>query len=52
MGGGGAQRRRHGGQVRTLRIAEVVRQDVTIGDGGIVNFRCRLAISFKFESGE
>jgi dodecin len=36
--------------VRDLRIAEVVRQDVTIGDGGVVNFRVRLAISFKYES--
>ena len=36
--------------VRDLRVAEVVRQDVTIGDGGVVNFRVRLAISFKFES--
>src|SRR6187399_909118 len=35
--------------VRDLRIAEVVRQDVTIGDGGVVNFRARLAISFKYE---
>jgi flavin-binding protein dodecin len=32
--------------VRDLRIAEVVRQDVTIADGGVVNFRVRLAISF------
>jgi flavin-binding protein dodecin len=38
--------------VRDLRIAEVVRQDVTIGDGGVVNFRVRLAISFKYEAGE
>jgi flavin-binding protein dodecin len=38
--------------VRDLRIAEVVRQDVTIGDGGIVNYRVRLAISFKFESSD
>jgi flavin-binding protein dodecin len=38
--------------VRDLRIAEVVRQDVTVGDGGIVNFRVRLGISFKYESGE
>ena len=36
--------------VRGLRITEVVRQDVTIGDGGVVNFRVRLAISFKYES--
>ncbi len=38
--------------VRDLRVAEVVRQDVTIADGGIVNYRVRLAISFKYESGE
>ena len=38
--------------VRDLRVAEVVRQDVTIGDGGVVNFRVRLAISFKFEGRE
>ena len=38
--------------VRDLRVAEVVRQDVTIEDGGIVNYRIRLAISFKYDSGE
>ncbi|MGE5617420.1 MAG: dodecin family protein [Candidatus Woesearchaeota archaeon] len=38
--------------VRDLRIAEVIRQDVTIGDGGVVNFRVRLGISFKYEGGE
>jgi flavin-binding protein dodecin len=38
--------------VRDLRIAEVVRQDVTIADGSVVNFRVRLAISFKYESGD
>jgi flavin-binding protein dodecin len=38
--------------VRDLRIAEVVRQDVTIQEGGVKNFRVRLAISFKYESGE
>jgi flavin-binding protein dodecin len=38
--------------VRDLRIAEVVRQDVTIADGGIVNFRVRLGISFKYDSGD
>jgi dodecin len=38
--------------VRDLRVAEVVRQDVTIGDGALVNFRVRLAISFKYESSE
>ena len=38
--------------VRDLRVAEVVRQDVTIGDGGVVNYRVRLAISFKYDTGE
>ena len=38
--------------VRDLRIAEVVRQDVTIADGGVANIRVRLAISFKYESSE
>jgi dodecin len=38
--------------VRDLRVAEVIRQDVTIQDGGVVNYRVRLGISFKYESGE
>ena len=36
--------------VRDLRIAEVMRQDVTIENGGVTNFRVRLAMSFKYES--
>jgi dodecin len=38
--------------VRDLRVAEVVRQDVTIQDGGLVSFRVRLGISFKYDSGD
>ena len=38
--------------VRDLRVAEVVRQDVTIENGGVVNFRVRLAISFKYDGGD
>ncbi|MBI5107021.1 MAG: dodecin domain-containing protein [Solirubrobacterales bacterium] len=38
--------------VRDLRIAEVVREDVTIEDGRITSFRVRLDISFKYESGD
>jgi dodecin len=38
--------------VRDLRVAEVLRQDVTIQDGSIVNYRVRLGISFKYESGD
>lgn len=36
--------------VRDLRIAEVLRQDVTIENGAIKNYRVRLAISFKYET--
>ncbi len=38
--------------VRDLRVAEVVRQDLTIESGKVTGFRVRLAISFKYESGE
>jgi flavin-binding protein dodecin len=38
--------------VRDLRVAEVVRQDVTIENGGVKGYRVRLAISFKYESGD
>ena len=36
--------------VRDLRVAEVVREDVTIENGTVSSFRVRLNISFKFES--
>jgi flavin-binding protein dodecin len=35
-----------------LRIAEVVKQDVTLEDGKITSFRVRLNISFKFRVGD
>ena len=38
--------------VRDLRIAEVVRQDVTIENGSISSYRVRLGISFKYESND
>jgi flavin-binding protein dodecin len=38
--------------VRELRVAEVVRQDLTIQDGAVVNFRVRLGISFKYDRGK
>ncbi len=41
-----------GKTVRDLRVAEVVRQDVAIDDGGAVTFRVRLDLSFKYDSGE
>ena len=41
-----------GKSVRDLRVAEVLRQDVTIENGAITGYRVRLAISFKYESGD
>lgn len=41
-----------GKSVRDLRIAEVLRQDVSIENGAVTNFRVRLAISFKYEAGD
>lgn len=38
--------------VRDIRIAELVRSDVVVEDGHVTGFRVRLAISFKFESGD
>jgi flavin-binding protein dodecin len=38
------------GTVRELRIAEVIRQDVTIEDGRITGYRVRLALSFKYDA--
>jgi flavin-binding protein dodecin len=41
-----------GKTLRDLRIAEVVRQDVTIEDGKAAEYRVRLNVSFKYESGD
>ncbi len=38
--------------VRDLRVAEVTREDVTIENGTISSYRVRLAISFKYETGD
>jgi flavin-binding protein dodecin len=38
--------------VRDLRIAEVVRLDVTIENGKVTTYRARLNISFKYEAGD
>jgi flavin-binding protein dodecin len=40
------------GTIRDIRVAEVVRQDVTIENGQITNYRVRLDISFKYETGD
>ena len=41
-----------GKSVRDLRVAEVVRQDLTIEDGKVVNYRVRLGISFKYDTSD
>jgi len=38
--------------VRDLRIAEVVKLDVTIEDGKVTTYRARLNISFKYDTGD
>ena len=41
-----------GRTVRDLRVAEVLRQDLTIENGAVVNYRVRLGISFKYDTGD
>ncbi len=38
--------------VRDLRVAEVLRQDLTIEDGRVTSYRVRLGLSFKYETGD
>ena len=40
------------GTLRDLRVAEVVRQDIQINDGGAVAYRVKLQVSFKYEAGK
>ena len=37
------------GTLRDLRIAEVVKMDVKIEDGNVIEYRTRLQLSFKYE---
>jgi flavin-binding protein dodecin len=39
-----------GGTLRDIRIAEVTKQDVVVGDEGSLLYRTRLQLSFKYES--
>ena len=36
--------------VRDLRVAEIVKQDIHIGDGGELIYRTRIQLSFKYET--
>ena len=38
--------------LRDLRVAEVVEQDLQIGEGGEITFRTKLRLSFKYEDQE
>ena len=38
--------------LRDLRVAEVVKLDVTVEDGKVARFRARLSVSFKYEGGD
>jgi flavin-binding protein dodecin len=35
--------------LRDLRVAEVIKLDVTIDNGNVARFRTRLSVSFKYE---
>ena len=39
------------GTLRDLRVAEVVKLDLTVEDGKVARFRTRVALSFKYEPG-
>lgn len=36
--------------LRDLRVAEVVKQDLQINEGGAVTYRIKLQVSFKYEA--
>lgn len=38
------------GSLRDLRIAEVAKQDIVVGDDGGLVYRIRLQLSFKYQS--
>ena len=37
--------------LRDLRVAEVVKQDLDVGENGALTFRTKLSVSFKYEDG-
>ncbi|MGZ4590227.1 MAG: dodecin domain-containing protein [Actinomycetes bacterium] len=39
-----------GGSVRDLRVAEVIKQDVVVGDEGDLLYRTKIQLSFKYEA--
>ncbi len=41
-----------GKTIRDLRVAEVVAQDIQIGEGGGITYRTKIRVSFKYEASE
>jgi len=39
------------GTLRDLRIAEVIRLDMTVENGKVSSYRARINVSFKYEKG-
>ena len=37
------------GSFRDLRVAEVVKQDLDVGEDGSLTYRTKLSVSFKYE---
>ena len=37
--------------LRDLRVAEVIQQDLDIGEDGELTYRTKLSVSFKYEDG-
>lgn len=40
------------GSLRDLRVAEVIQQDLDLGEGDSVTYRTKLRVSFKYEGGQ
>ena len=38
--------------LRDLRVAEVVAQDISLGENGELTYRTKLRVSFKYEAAE
>lgn len=41
-----------GESLRDLRVAEITKLDIRLDDGEVVEYRARVMISFKYDSGE
>ena len=42
---------RAGESLRDLRVAEVIKLDMTLEDGKVAAYRAKLSVSFKYEGG-